>query len=52
MEISHKVIPMPDPGIACGNADKGGYTVQPPDAAPPSVNKDRIMMTLEKKKNQ
>jgi hypothetical protein len=45
-------MPIPDPGIACGKALKGGYTVQPPDAAPPSTKSENSMMTLEKKKNQ
>ncbi len=52
MEINHNVMPMPEPGIACGKALNGGYTVQPPEAAPPSTNKERSMITLEKKKNQ
>jgi hypothetical protein len=34
METNHKVIPVPDPEIACGNALKGGYIVQPAEAGP------------------
>ena len=47
MEINHKVMPMPEPGMAWGSALKGGYTVQPPEAAPPSTNNEKIMMTLD-----
>ena len=52
IEINHRVMPMPDPGMACGNALNGGYTVHPPEAAPPSTNSEKIMMTLDAAKNQ
>ena len=52
MEINHNVIPVPEPGIACGRALNGGYTVQPPEAAPPSTNKEKIMIRLDTRKNQ
>ena len=52
MEISQRVMPMPEPGIACGNALSGGYTVQPPEAAPPSTKREKIMITLDTAKNQ
>jgi hypothetical protein len=52
MEINHKVIPKPDPEIACGSALKGGYTVQPPEAGPDSMKSEAHMTIVEAKKNQ
>ena len=52
IETSHKVIPIPDPGIALGKALKGGYTVQPPEAGPVCTNNELINIMLEIKKNQ
>jgi hypothetical protein len=34
MLMSHKSIPIPEPGLACGNALKGGYAVHPPENGP------------------
>src|ERR1700746_518352 len=52
IDTNHKVIPKPEPGIACGKADNGGYTVQPPDAGPVSIPKEIIITVHEAKKNQ
>lgn len=50
--ISQSVIPTPDPGIAFGTADSGGYTVQPALAGPLSTKKEATSTTHEQKKNQ
>jgi len=52
MELNHNVIPSPEPGIACGNALKGGYIVHPADAGPASTNNEITITTLEIKNNQ
>ena len=52
MELNHKVIPNPEPGIACGNALNGGYIVQPADAGHASTNKETTIITLEIKNSQ
>lgn len=52
IEINQSVIPAPEPGIACGNAESGGYTVHPAAAGPDSTNNDATIITELKKKNQ
>ena len=52
LELIWTVMPVPEPGIACGRALSGGYTVQPPEAAPPSTNKENTMSRLDTRKNQ
>ena len=52
IDVSQRVMPSPDPDIACGNALKGGYIVQPPLAGPVDKNNDVNIITLERKKNQ
>jgi hypothetical protein len=52
MLTSHSVIPAPEPGMACGSALSGGYTVQPALAGPPSTNSEASIRTLLRKKNQ
>ena len=52
MATSHIVIPRPEPDIACGRADKGGYITHPPEAGPVSMKKERNITVLEAKKNQ
>lgn len=49
---NQSVIPIPEPGIALGTADSGGYTVQPALAGPLSTKKEIINTTHEQKKNQ
>src|ERR1700744_3381624 len=49
---SHSVIPIPEPGIAFGNADNGGYIVQPPLAGPFCTRNDDNIMILAIRKNQ
>src|SRR5690554_1596524 len=51
-EINQSVIPNPDPDTACGNADNGGYTVQPDIAGPDSTNNDTNIITDEILNNQ
>src|SRR5690606_12779511 len=50
--ISQRVIPIPDPEIAFGTADHGGYTVQPALPGPLSTKNEAIKTTHEQKKNQ
>src|SRR5690606_2258859 len=50
--INQSVIPAPEPGIACGKALSGGYTVQPAEAGPFSTKREITIITLEAKKNQ
>src|SRR5690606_10724374 len=52
MEISHKVIPIPEPGWAMGRALNGGYMVHPAAAGPASKNKELTIIILDKKNNQ
>jgi len=40
----HRVWPHPEPGRAPGSADRGGYDVHPPAAAPPSTKKEASMI--------
>ena len=52
MAVSQSVIPIPDPGIALGNALSGGYIVHPPEAGPVSTNNDDNRTILLSRKNQ
>ena len=52
IEINQSVIPAPEPGIACGSADRGGYTVQPAAAGPDSTKSEVTITTELAKKNQ
>jgi hypothetical protein len=52
MDTNQRVIPIPDPLIACGRALNGGYMVHPPLAGPVDKNIDMNIITLERKKNQ
>ena len=52
IEINQRVIPIPDPGMACSKADKGGYTTQPPPAGPVLRKREINMITPDTKKNQ
>ena len=50
--MSHNVIPVPEPGIAWGNALKGGYIVHPAEAGPVSTHIELISTTVAIAKNQ
>ena len=52
MEINHKVIPVPEPGIDSGKALSGGYMVHPAEAGPDSTNREESMIMLERKNSQ
>src|SRR5690554_71505 len=52
MDTNQRVIPNPEPGIACGRAESGGYTVQPAEAGPDSTNSEATIIAAGIKHNQ